>query len=103
MGRLVEWELASEKSEKCDKCGMNVGATEDCCKTSEKQFKIESSYKASDHHFLLKASSIDLLFSGFLVDRQPVALSIIPEHPFSNAPPGTGNVPVFIRNCNFRI
>ncbi|WP_207533458.1 HYC_CC_PP family protein [Desertivirga arenae] len=103
MGRLVEWGLAVQKSENCDKCGMSLGTTKDCCKTSAKEFKIESSYKTSDHQFLLKASALDLLSFDYPASIQSFPQIIGSDHPYSNAPPGISSIPVFIRNCNFRI
>jgi len=103
MGKLVDWELSSKISEKCDKCGMKKGSTKDCCKTSEKQFKVDNSHKASGNDFLLKVSTTDLLFSGYALNNQIVVFSNTSDHPFANAPPGLSDVSVFLRNCNFRI
>jgi len=106
MGKLVEWGLHGKESgtEKCTKCGMKKGSTLKCCKTSEKQLKIDNSHKAPDASQLSKVFLSDLHFKPFHADQQYLtAEQSLGKLPFSNAPPQISTPPVFILNCNFRI
>jgi hypothetical protein len=104
MGKLVEWGLHTEKSEKCGKCGMKKAAAKKCCKTSQTELKAEKSHKVSSNDTSLQvfAPLLSESVNPFSNQRVVSELTVL-NLPFSNAPPGLSSTPVFILNCNFRI
>lgn len=113
MDKLVEWNLGNKKTNAkiCSYCGMaktkngeHCGKQDDgCCKDEQKQVKIEKDQKIAGTTFnfenpLSKSfvqTPVD--FSSFEITSPVIAYST------AHAPPQTENIPLFLRNCIFRI
>ncbi len=103
MGELLSWGLSAEKKEKCDNCGMQKGTGKDCCKDEHKVLKVENDQKAAENAFLgmqLAAVVLPSVTTGYVVDVLP---NITESYPVTNGPPEGTIVPVYLRNCVFRI
>lgn len=105
MGKLVDSSFFSLDKKACSKCGMDKSETDaaNCCKDEHKKIKVQD-----EHQFTLmvnlqmQAAGTALL--GPTYEMQEVRMAAaFHQHPLSHAPPRTGNLAVFIRNCNFRI
>lgn len=114
MDRLVAWGLGDEKkkSDACPYCGMtqtgNTGhcnyQINGCCHDEHQQIKIEKDQKAFDESvklikplFPVTTQTKDIFSSAFV---QTLAIA---HHPTTHAPPQTGKISLFVRNCVFRI
>lgn len=73
-----------------------------CCKDEHKQFKVDDQKPADNSLSLVHLTSVAIVptFSELASVCIP---SITEEHPLTNAPPRAQGVPLFIRNCVFRI
>lgn len=103
MGKLIELELVSNQFEKCSKCGMNKDKNTDCCKDQYQKFKVEESQKVSQNVYQFNLPASGFLFITFNEHSEGYVLSLKENQPFRNLSQQTQNIPVFIRNCNFRI
>ena len=74
-----------------------------CCKDKQTQVKLDKDQKASESacKFLNLAYEAVIVSPATPVDTYVV--SYIAGYPTTNAPPNPDKVPVFLRNCNFRI
>lgn len=109
MGKLVKWELGSNKKDLCDFCGMKKDSTstsidkKKCCEDEYKELKLKKDQRASEN-------VQPFMFTPFVAAPVTVyalpdikAVSLATEFPVAAAPPGMANVPVFLLHCNFRI
>lgn len=103
MGQLIEWGLSINEADKCDSCGMNKTETKDCCKDQHQKFKVEKSQKASQNVYQFNLTPLEIPLTAFNEHNAVYVSSLKEEHDFSNAAQRTQNIPVFVRNCNFRI
>ena len=111
MGKLFSWSLFDKETRVCDQCGMVKSSKNDhqtsfkegCCKDKHTHIQLDKDQKATEN---------DYSFPAFSVATLPVAMTQLPDHfvaayiigyPTANAPPEPDKVPVFIRNCTFRI
>ncbi len=105
MGELVKWGLTTPDEGNCEFCGMTKNATEknSCCKNDYKQAKIDQSKKSTQLVYEFK--QFPAVFQHtFKSDTYQIALLAQKTNTvFSNAPPEWLSVPVFIRNCTYRI
>ncbi len=105
MGELVNWSLTTPNESNCELCGMTKSATEknSCCKDDYKQAKVDQSKKATQ--LIYEFKQFPAVFQHtFKSDTYQVALSTQKTSTvFSNAPPEGPSIPVFIRNCTYRI
>lgn len=105
MGKLVKWGLERPSAKVCDFCGMPVAASKkkSCCKDVEQQVKVEKSQKANQTVYKFDQLSAAILqpelFNNYLV-QIPVKIT---REALSNAPPDGQPIPVYIRNCTYRI
>jgi hypothetical protein len=105
MGKLVDWGLWPAKGDNCSKCGMSKTEKElakGCCKDEQKQVQLKTDHKAAESFQMLQLSSVAI----FPVHFELAAIhlpSVTEENPLSHAPPRSGSVAVYIRNCVFRI
>ena len=113
MDKLVSWGFSQKETNKkaCDFCGMAkkpsgdhcVKATSGCCKDKQKLVKLESDQKVS----LFEYSFVKYFDGPFFypIETGSVYKTFSPvlEYPTTHAPPFKEKVPVFIRNCVFRI
>jgi hypothetical protein len=111
MGKLFSWSLAEKDSKNCGQCGMPKGNLDghckavkgDCCKDKHTHIQLdkdqkttEAAYQFLDIPFIAITGTTANLPSLYIV-------SYIAGYPTANAPPEPDKVPVFIRNCTFRI
>lgn len=75
MGKMVAWDFHGDKEAKCDKCGMDKNAPNDCCNDEVKVLKVKSD------QFLPTSFAKCLLFSDYAL---PVTFFMvqIPTQPF---------------------
>ena len=111
MGKLVAWGFIKHSSGDCAFCGMKIKGIPDgyqaemktCCHDETRQYKNVNDQKAGPDCFKILSASqapvapdlrrwLDVLFSSPAFSG-----------PVSHSPPDTGPIPVFLRNCNFRI
>ena len=113
MDRLVAWGLGKEKNTPvgCPYCGMtqnsNTGhcnyQVNGCCHDEHQHVKIDKDQKAVDESFKLVkpvvaiAAYLPLAFVSASVQSPALA------YPTTHAPPQTGKISLFVRNCVFRI
>ncbi len=105
MGELANWSLTAPDKSSCELCGMTKNATKKnlCCKDDYKQAKIDQSKKATQLVHEFKQFPV-VLQHTFKSDAFQVVLSAQKANAVnSNAPPEGLSVPVFIKNCTYRI
>ncbi len=105
MGKLADWGLGHNNSKTCGKCGMEKADKKDngCCKDEHKFLKDDSAQKVNESNLQLMQLMATALPSSY-IQLPELALPLLTEEsPNSNAPPRTQAVPVYIRNCVFRI
>ena len=112
MGRLVSWGLIDHTGGKnCDYCGMPkadasgacMPGMKNCCHEEHKQIKNDKDQKLGLEVLrILKAelSVADLPQAEWMI---VFPVSPVVSHPVAHGPPLSGAVPLFLRNCNFRI
>lgn len=105
MGKLIGSSLwHNDKSDLCSKCGMQKKVSKNkCCKDEHKVVKIEQDQKITIvNDYLADISFIDIIHNNFIVSCAYINSSI-EEISISNAPPLDYKIPIYIRNCVFRI
>lgn len=104
MGELVDLGLTQSKQANCELCGMtkSESAKNTCCKDVSKEAKVDQSKKTSQFIYQFKTFSAPVLQRLFS-DIDIALLSRPNKTVYTNAPPERLNVPVFIRNCTYRI
>lgn len=105
MGKLADWGLGHQKSKTCGNCGMEKSDKKDngCCKDEHKFLKDDSAQKVTEGNLQLIQLMATALPSANIHLPELALPSLTEESPNSNAPPRTQGVPVYIRNCVFRI
>ena len=110
MGQLVAWGLVDKDNKDCVSCGMakneampgcSVGM-KNCCHDEHKHFhndRAQMPVQSWVEWNLTPALGV-LPYQGWNV---PVVVAPAIALPVANGPPLTGKIPVFLRNCNFRI
>jgi len=113
MGKLFSWSLNSREDKACEQCGMPKSgpgtdghgalAKGGCCKDTQTFIKLDKDQKAaeSDHPFV--PFSFETLAVDYVNLPDRYVSSMVVDHPRSHAPPDPDKVPLFIRNCHFRI
>jgi len=103
MGKLVGWELTEHQQKHCGNCGMEKKARKGCCRDEHKTLQIEKDQKATEVAFQFTAQPPAILTVSY-AGLPPVYIPVIAMgNAATHAPPSLSGVPVFIRNCNFRI
>jgi hypothetical protein len=110
MGQLVGWGLVDRESRDCVACGMakaramqecSVGM-KNCCHDDHKHFQSDRAQKPAQGWAEWNLTPALAVLPG-AVWIEPATLAITLARPVANGPPLAENVPVFLRNCNFRI
>jgi hypothetical protein len=110
MGKLVAWGLLDHSGKNCTSCGMqnmpNEGckvAKKDCCRDEHRQIKTDKDQKSdqSSLEFAKIIPSVAILSYNTWTD--PFVASSVMALPVVKGPPLHTGIPVFLRNCNFRI
>jgi len=105
MGKLADWGLGHNKSKTCGECGMEKSDEKDngCCKDEHKFVKNDTDQKIAEAGFqMMQLISAALPVSFFEIHGNNIS-SLTEENPISHAPPRSGGVAVYIRNCTFLI
>lgn len=111
MGRLVAWGLTGQSGKTCRFCGMQqmgvsgdcVVGMKDCCHEEYKQIKNNHDQKiGQDSLKVTKMVPVAAVlpreaWTGFLISAPAVC-----GH-YAKGPPPDDGIPVFLRNCTFRI
>ena len=101
MGKQVGLEIGrSSDSDKCGKCGMD--SNDDCCKDEVKVVKADIT--ANFIHSFTQAAKLMIALPGHqqfaensnVADQHRLYAAI-------HSPPASAQIPLFIRNCVFRI
>lgn len=103
MGELTELGLSHNKDEGCSNCGMKDRERNGCCKDEQQLLKIDKEQKTSNVSYQLPQFTSDALIHTSFELTSIYVPSLMEEHPFAKAPPRGQNLPLFIRNCVFRI
>ncbi len=105
MGELVSWGLEKQADKLCDFCGMPIKDTnkKSCCEDIEQQAKVEKSQKASQTVYKFESFSNAILIPEFYINYQVSIPVKITREALSNAPPEGQTVPVYLKNCTYRI
>lgn len=108
MGELVSWGLDQQNKDTCGFCGMPKEnpktKAKSCCEDETQQAKVDKSQKANSpvYEFNAASSAVILPPSLFVNYKQEVPVKITREA-LSNAPPDGNKIPVFLKNCTYRI
>jgi len=105
MGELVKWNLTALDKGNCEFCGMTKNASKknSCCKDDYKQAKIDQSKKVSQLVYEFKPLTVVFQYT-LKNDVYQTTLSAQKTNTvFGNAPPEKECIPIFIRNCTYRI
>lgn len=105
MGELVSWGLAKQADKICDLCGMPIKDTEkkSCCKDIKQQAKVDKSQKAGQTVYKFESWSTAIELPEFYIDYKVSIPVKITREALSNAPPEGQGVPVYLKNCTYRI
>ncbi|MEJ7738308.1 MAG: hypothetical protein WKF97_12840 [Chitinophagaceae bacterium] len=103
MGKLVDLDFSHNEEQNCSNCGMKESRNNDCCKDENKLLKIDRDQKAAVTAYQLTQFTSDAQIDVFFGPSTVYVTSLIEEYPLSNAPPRAQSLPLFIRNCVFRI
>lgn len=104
MGKAVAASLwqGDDAMDACTRCGMEKQAQTGCCQDEEKVIKTDSAKKTENT--LLASFSYVLIPSSPKYHLEQSALPQTDKAQLSaNESPGIGSVPLYIRNCLFRI
>ena len=111
MGRLVSWGLTARAGKSCDFCGMQKGRAsgecmvgmKNCCHDESRQIKNDKDQKTVQEFFNAVKVVPAVADLSQPVWVSALVLSPVLSQPVSHGPPLAGAVPVFLRNCTFRI
>ncbi|QJD96001.1 hypothetical protein HH214_08980 [Mucilaginibacter robiniae] len=104
MGRLIKVTLWHSGSNKSRPCGMEQKAkAKKCCTDKHQQLKSDKSGSITYSEFSLGTSAAILASVPFSGGVSSHFVPITEQYPVSQAPPSGTAVPVFLRNCTFRI
>lgn len=106
MGKLVSWGLEKQSTGKvCEFCGMPKTAAKkkSCCKDTAQQAKVEKSQKVNQAVYKFEQPATAIVLPEFFVNYQLEIPVKITREALSNAPPDGQQIPVFIKNCTYRI
>ncbi|HVU58477.1 MAG TPA: hypothetical protein VHD83_25625 [Puia sp.] len=111
MGKLVAWGLMDTDNKDCISCGMPkqpagegcMVAMKGCCHDEHKQIKNDKDQKPGQGSPELIKLLPAAVTPSYSLWQAPFVNSLIVGQPAINGPPLTNEVPVFLRNCNFRI
>jgi len=111
MGKLFSWDLAGQDKKNCGQCGMLknspgshcMAVKGGCCKDTQTFLKLDKDQKAAESAYKFFTLSFDAVAGNFVNLPDSYVASFIVDYPTTHAPPDPHKVPVFIRNCNFRL
>ena len=101
MGKLVSWDLSGDRNDKCPDCGMKKTGR-NCCNDQHKLIKVSDDQKVSDMAYQLAQVAAIAPIRYIELPALPV-VSIAVQNPSTHAPPRSGKVTLYLRNCTFLI
>lgn len=108
MGELVDWSVYDDQKHACDFCGMEkkdaaASSATDCCKDVQHFAKVDQAQKANAQLFNFEQAPVVLnvlpLYAVVAVSLKKHATPLV----WVNAPPKSLQLPIFIKNCTYRI
>ncbi len=103
MGKLTDWSISQSKDVVCSNCGMKESESNGCCKDQQQFLKIDKDQKTPNTSYQLAQFASDALIHNYFELSAAHVPSLMEEHPLVKAPPRVQNLPLFIRNCVYRI
>ena len=105
MGELVSWGLEKQSSELCELCGMPKSHSKgkSCCQDQQQETKVDQSQTASQNVYQFNPPFQAIIPAVFFLDYAVEVPVKITREALSNAPPDGEKVPVFLKNCTYRI
>lgn len=105
MGELVDWSFTQNERHACDFCGMEKKeATKDvCCKDVQHQAKVDQAQKANAQVYKFEQSIFDIPQATPIENYLLPISNVVLKEVRSNAPPLGTPLPIFIKNCTYRI
>lgn len=105
MGKLVDWGLSAPQQEQCGLCGMSKKQVKknSCCKDDYKQAKIDNSKKIATTIYQFNPPIVINNATLGEANKLIALPNQLNKAVYSNAPPEQERVPIFIRNCTYRI
>ncbi|MEJ5962950.1 HYC_CC_PP family protein [Pedobacter immunditicola] len=105
MGELVQMGMTESKPSLCEFCGMDSKESREktCCKQESKLLQVDNVQKMAASHFQFEQAPV-IVLKNIIWEARNIAVPIeLGKASLSNAPPQEQDVPVFIRNCTYRI
>lgn len=106
MDELIETSLVETELEDCDNCGMEKSSTYDngCCKEEYKQLKVDTNESIEDFTLqIIQTLGTSLPSATFEIPSFLQLATSAADYPLVNSPPEKTKIPVYLRNCVFRI
>ncbi|MBC8984396.1 hypothetical protein H9X96_01250 [Pedobacter sp. N36a] len=105
MGELVSWGLEKQSAELCEFCGMPKSPSKgkSCCEDQQQETKVDQSQTASQQVYQFNPPFQAIIPAVFFLDYAVELPVKITREALSNAPPDGLKVPVFLKNCTYRI
>ena len=103
MGKLIDWSILPDEADECSNCGMEKGNSADCCKEQEHKITVKDSPKASAIVYYFNTLGLNIPPTVYSDTRILYGDSLALKGVYSDSPPRTQAISVFIRNCTFRI
>lgn len=105
MGELVDWSLVHSQQAACDFCGMEKkeASEKSCCKDVQQQAKVDQAQKTNAQIYKFEQQVFILPSLKPIVAEVMPMVNIIAQEVNSNAPPLGQQLPLFIKNCTYRI
>jgi hypothetical protein len=111
MGKLFSWSLFEKDSKNCGQCGMPknsmgghcMAVKDGCCKDRHTHLQLDKDQKTGETAYVFSDLSFIALPATMATSPDPYEETYIAGYPTTNSPPEPHKVPLFIRNCTFRI
>jgi hypothetical protein len=105
MDELVGLGFSGKAKSDCSDCGMPKGDTEKdvCCKDVKHEAKSEKIQKISPTIYKPDQSPVAVIRISAFTGSDEVVSSETVRHTFSKAPPSLNEIPIYLRNCTYRI
>lgn len=105
MGQLVKLSLNQPQKDNCGVCGMSKKGVKkhSCCKDDYKQAKVDTSKKTAQTVYQFNAPVVAIDHQYGAVTDLIVLSNETNKAVYGHAPPESECVPIFIRNCTYRI
>jgi hypothetical protein len=105
MNKLVDWSLSQSNADTCSACGMKKQepVKKSCCKDVQHHSKIDFAKNTDLFQFDFQQNVCEQPNTTTYDFSAAVNLASLPVCSLSSAPPTLGDLPIFIKNCTFRI